>query len=131
MLQAIVKVVNNFKAVQAAAKKAAQTNLFRSAAGVRKDAIASIERSPGASEPGKPPHSRRGALQRAILYSVDKQNMSAVIGPAASKVSASASAHEHGLIYKGQEYPERPFMGPALEGRYEQFAGSFAGSIGS
>ncbi len=132
MFQAIVKVFERFKQVAEKAHKAALNNLRHAAAGIRKDARAEIERSPDASQPGQPPHTRHGLLKAAstILYAVDPNAMSAVIGPVASKVGQSASAHEFGGNFKGEEYPARPFMRPAMDGRLEDFAGSFTGSIG-
>jgi hypothetical protein len=74
-----------------------------------------IETSPDASPAGSPPHSRSGQLKRAIGYDVDKAQQCAVIGPRESMVGTSAMAQEFGGLYKGEEYPERPFMGPTLE----------------
>jgi phage gpG-like protein len=128
--------------IEAAATKAAFENIGHAAASLRKDAIASIIQAEGASAPGTPPHThtggltkkgkvRRGKLQRAITFDVDKAKESAVIGPRESVVGASAAAHEFGGSYKGQSYPERPFMGPALTRAESRFAASFAGSIGA
>ena len=130
MFQAIVKVTEHLKKVAEAARKASLDRLRRAAAGIRKDAQASIENAPGPSAPGSPPHSRRGQIRNAIIYDVDADNLSAVIGPRASRVGQSARAHERGGEFKGTEYPARPFMEPAMVGRLESFAGSFSGSIG-
>lgn len=73
---------------------------------------------------------RRGQLPRAIVYAYDKTRMEAVIGPAASRVGTSASAHEHGGRYKGQTYPARPFMGPTLQENLDMIPQKFKGSIG-
>ena len=51
------------------------------------------------------------------------------IGPEHAKVGRSASAHEHGGRYKGQRYPKRPFMGPALETTTERLPRKWAGSV--
>jgi hypothetical protein len=32
--------------------------------------------------------------------------------------------------FRGHEYPERPYMAPALEKNLDRFAGDWAGSIG-
>jgi hypothetical protein len=82
------------------------------------------------SPAGTPPYTERGELKNAILFDVAEDKSSAVIGPRFSRVGTSAEAHEFGGQYKGQEYPERPFMEPALERAAPRFAGSFSGSIG-
>ena len=64
---------------------------------------------------GQPPRTKKGQLRKAILYKVDNIKFSSVIGPTKSKMGTSASAHEFGGEYRGAIYPERPFMGPALQ----------------
>lgn len=123
-----VKIENRSKRVKAAAEKAAFRNFRHAAASIRKDAAASIERSPDPSPPGTPPHTRRRLLPRAMRYDVSKEG--AVIGPRASVAGEVGSAHEFGGRYKQQDYPERPFMQPALERAIPRFAGSWRGSIG-
>lgn len=129
MFNAATKVVDRFRELAQRMQRTNLDKLKHAAAGVRKDAIASIDRSQTASEPGSPPHSRKGQLRRAIIFSVDPSKLSALVGPRASVVGTSASAHEFGGQYKGEEYPKRPFMRPALDGRLADFAGSFAGSL--
>ena len=111
-----VKVEDTTKRVADAAEKAAFRNFGHAAASIRKDAIASIEKAPHgqASEPGTPPHTRRGQLPRAIRYDATKDG--AIVGPVASLVGESGAAHEFGGTYKGQDYPERPFMEPHERG---------------
>jgi len=75
----------------------------------------SIKRSRKKSRPGEPPNTRRGLLRRAIRYQVADDRQSVVIGPTYSMVGRAGEAHEHGGRYKGQTYPERPLMGPALD----------------
>lgn len=114
--------------VTKAVDKAAFRNFGNAAASIRKDEISSIEKSEKASEPGTPPHTRKGQLKKAIQYAYDKD--SAVIGPVASMVGQSASIDELGGEYKGEQYPARPFAGPALERATPRFAGSWSGSVG-
>lgn len=114
--------------VAKAAEKAAFKNFGHAAARIRKDAAESIQRSAQASMPGAPPHTRRGHLKRAFRF--DRTKDDAVIGPRGSIVGESASAHEFGGQYKGQQFPERPFMGPALEKNLPRFADDWAGSLG-
>jgi len=123
-----VTIQDRTKRVAAAADKAAFRNFSHAAASIRKDAGASIEKAEGPSPPGQPPHTRRRLLPRALRFDVNKQG--AVIGPRASVAGTAGSAHELGGSYKGQEFPERPFMLPALERAIPRFAGSWKGSIG-
>ena len=55
----------------------------------------------------------------------------AVIGPRASVVGDVGKGHEFGGEFRGEDYPERPFMGPALEETEDTFGNSFAGSLGA
>lgn len=113
--------------------------LFRAAAAVRTTARKSIETDDtGPSEPGQPPHThasrsarwrKRGkgrskgmgrakpgnVLRNAILFAVDEFEGEAVIGPAASIAADSGKAHEFGGEFRGTNFPQRRFMGPALE----------------
>ena len=74
-----------------------------------------IRRGRTASSPGQPPATRRGLLRRAIRYQVADDRKSVVIGPAYSIVGTAGEAHEFGGRYKGDLFPKRPFMGPALD----------------
>ncbi len=114
MLETVLKFADETARVAAGVDKAAPKALSQAAFAIRKTGIASIEIAPGPSEPGKPPHSRRGQLQRATMYAVDRAAGVAVIGPEASIVGESAEPEEFGGKYKKQTYPKRPFMGPAL-----------------
>lgn len=81
-----------------------------------------------ASPVGSPPYTRSGQLKRAIVFDANKEG--AVIGPRRSVVGIAGALHEHGEKFKGQEFPQRPTMGPALSENLARFAGGFAGSIG-
>ena len=134
MLGIKVKTENQMARVKRSAEKAAAGNIFSAASLVMRSARDSIERAEGPSEAGTPPHTRRGQLPRAIAFHVDKQKMSAVIGPRESFVSVSAHVHEFGGdrpdTERVEDYTERAFMHPALERVVTAFAGSFRGSIG-
>ena len=116
------------KAVTDAADKAAFKHFGHAAARIRKDAVASIQTSPNPSPPGSPPHTRRQQLPRAIAFDATKTG--AVIGPRFSVVGDAGHAHEFGGMFRGENYPERPYMAPALEQNLERFAGEWQGSIG-
>jgi len=117
------------KPIDRAVQKAKFENFRHAAQSISKDAKESLVKAEGPSEPGSPPHThKRVFLRRAIAYRYDKE--SAVIGPRASIVAQAGAAHEFGGEYKGETYPERPFMQPALERAIPRFAGSWAGSVG-
>ena len=97
------------------AVKYANRKAMRSAAAyVRKVAVNSIRQSRKSSSPGTPPNTRKGLLKRSILFGVEPDGRSAVIGPAKSFVGLSMTAHEFGGTYRGRKYPKRELMGPAL-----------------
>lgn len=129
MITATVKTENRMHRVKQAAEKDAFRNFGHAAASIRKEAASSIESSPEPSPAGSPPHTRRrNFLRRAIRYAYDKEG--AVIGTMASVIGTAGEAHEKGIRYKGTEFPERPFMFPALEKSIPRFAGNWRGSIG-
>jgi phage gpG-like protein len=142
MIGAAVKIVNHTQTVVKQLQKESVRLVGHAAASLRKRAVESIKPAEGASEPGEPPHTRPGKvsrktgkarpgqLQRAIVYAHDKRANVAVIGPRASVVGESAAAHEFGGEFRGEDYPERPFMTPAVEETEEAFGNSFAGSLG-
>ena len=106
-------------------------NIGHAAASLSKDAKKSIRTSAKKSSPeGSPPYTRRGLFRRAIRYELDKQKKSAVVGFIASAVDQAARAHEFGGRYKGQDFPARPTMGPALERNQHRIGGQMAGRIG-
>ena len=125
---AVTKFVDHTRRVREAADKEARRAFAKAAYRIFRDAQASIVRSAGPSAPGEPPHTRRGQLKRSIRYDATKDG--AVIGPVASMVGEAGAAHEFGGGHRGQTFPERAFMGPALERELDNFAGEFAGSIG-
>ena len=124
----VTKFVDHTRQVLAAAERAARRTFARAAYRIMRDAKASIERSAEPSLPGDPPHTRRGQLRRAIRYDATKDG--AVIGPLASMVGDAGAAHEFGGVFRREQFPARPFMGPALDRELNNFAGEFAGSIG-
>lgn len=129
MIDVKVKVEFDFKPVDRAVQKAKFENFRHAAQSISKDAKNSLVKADGPSEPGSPPHThKRVFLRRAIAYRYDKEG--AVIGPRASIVAQAGAAHEFGGEYKGETYPERPFMYPALERAIPRFAGGWSGSVG-
>lgn len=109
-----------------------EKSLSRASFLIRRAAQSLFRSSRKASSPGRPPHTRPGRrrLPRAILYAVDRQREEAVIGPAAHLVGKAGKPHEHGGKFMGQTFPERPFMGPALEAMSDQIPRQFTGLLG-
>jgi hypothetical protein len=105
----------NQEKVKKPAKQAAFRNLGHAGAAIRLTARRSIRKSKTASPSGTPPNTRRGQLKRGILYAVDKDTESVIVGSAYTIVGQSGKAHEFGGRYKKQKYPKRSFMAPALE----------------
>ena len=97
-----------------AVEKANYSSLRRAGAYIRATARNVVHRSKKSSTPGTPPHTRRGLLRRSLLFGVDKQKMSVVIGPAKKFIGISMTAHEFGGMYRRRRYPKRPLMGPTL-----------------
>jgi hypothetical protein len=118
--------------VQIVLRKARRANiqtLGHAGAAIRLIARRSIRRRANASAAGKPPHTRRGQLKRAILYSVEKEHQRVVIGPSHTIVGPVGGAHEHGGRFRKQTYDRRPFMGPALEKTEDRLPRMWAGSV--
>jgi len=99
----------------------------------RQDARQSIRSGGPVAAPGRPPKSRTGALKRFILFFVDTENESVVIGPqilpGKDRIGGvtQPAAHEYGT-HGTRRYAMRPFMRPAfdrtlakLEGLLRQF----------
>ena len=128
MIDATTQLIDESQNVAKAVDRAAFENFSHAAARIRKDEQQSIERSPVASPPGTPPHTRRRQLPNAIVYDATKED--AVIGPRYSVAGTSGQAHEFGGEYKGQLYPERSFALPALEQNTDRFAEEWRGSVG-
>lgn len=98
----------------ARAAKASVDVLRRMGAYIRRAAQSKVRQSRNPSQPGEPPHTRRGALKRGILFGVDRRTNSIVVGPSVRFVGTSMQAHEFGGGYKRERYPKRPLMGPSL-----------------
>jgi phage gpG-like protein len=141
MIDIRVVIEDHFRRVLEATKRAVFKSLGHAAAAIRKTAIESIEPEEGPSEPGTPPHThtsgftkkgkpRRGQLPQSIVFVEDKAAEEAIVGPRASVVGEAGAAHEFGGEFRGDDYPERPFMWPALEENIDRFAEGFQGSIG-
>jgi len=116
--------------LQEAADKGIFRGLTHAASSLRKRAASVITRSPIASPPGFPPHTKKGLLRRSIRFAISGDKKSVVIGPMESVVGQSGAAHEFGGVFKGTRFDKRPFMGPSLEEAVPRFAGFFRGIMG-
>ena len=153
-----VKIDDNTQAVVAAEKKASFANIRQAAFSIRKDVVSTIKvrakrstnqvvdsrkrkrRGPQiaykeSSNPGDPPLTKGWGknLKNAIFVGMDLQKRgfeTALIGPRASFVGTSGELHELGKSRAGADYPERPFMRPALLRAVPRMAGIWSGSIG-
>jgi len=104
-------------------------NLGHAGATVRLIARQSIRKRKKASPTGTPPSTRKGQLRRAILYKVEKERATVVVGPDANIVGTAGKAHEFGGRYKREVYPRRPFMGPALAKVRDRLPEMWANSV--
>ena len=115
MLEGVnVRVEFDNQTLKKAVQKSGSKPLTRAGAYIRKSARNAVSRSKHSSLPGKPPHTRCGLLKRSILFGVEKERMSVVIGPAESFIGISMTAHEFGGVYRKRKYPKRSLMGPTL-----------------
>ena len=95
--------------------KASREFLKRAGAYVRTVARRKVLTSPKPSLPSQPPHSRRGLLKRGILFGLERDGKSVLVGPGFRFVGESMWAHEFGGKYRKERYPKRPLMGPSLK----------------
>ncbi len=115
--------------VKRAVDRSTFRNLGHAGAAVRMTARWSIRRSQRPAAPGSPPRTRRGQLKKAIVYAVEKTRQRVVVGPTHNIVGPSAMAHEFGGRFRGQRYPKRPLMGPALMKNIDRLPRFWAGSV--
>jgi hypothetical protein len=95
--------------------KASVDVLRRMGAYVRTVARRKVKTGERPSVAGTPPRSRTGALKRGVLFGVEKDSQTVVVGPSEKFVGTSMAAHEFGGAYKRERYPRRPLMGPSLK----------------
>lgn len=118
-----------FKRVARRARQGTIKSLGHAGGAIRLAARRSIRKRKGPAPPGRPPHTHTRRLPRSILYAVDKRRQVVVIGPAVHLLGTAGKAHEHGGRFRGQRYPKRPFMGPALQKVRKRLPKFWAGSV--
>ena len=109
--------------------RAGRDILRRAGASVRRVAQRKVVTSPKPSLPGQPPHSRRGLLKRGLLFGVERDGKSVLVGPGFRFVGESMSAHEFGGKYRKERYPKRPLMGPSLKESVPHLAKMWDGAV--
>ena len=109
--------------------RASREFLKRAGAYVRRVAQRKVVTSPKPSLPGQPPHSRRGLLKRGLLFGVEPDGESVLVGPGFRFVGESMSAHEFGGKYRKERYPKRPLMGPSLKESVPHLAKMWDGAV--
>ncbi len=123
----------DYRRTMAAVKRAEIRSLSHAAAAIRLYAARSIRKSPRRqpSAPGAPPHTRRGLLPRSILYALleERSVPVALVGPAFNLVNLAGKAHEFGGLFRGRDYPARPYMRPALSMISNRLPDFFANSV--
>lgn len=130
-ISVVVDVETTVRRVENAAEKAAYKNIRHALFSISKAAKASIKKSKEPSEAGTPPNTRgrgRHNVRGAIYTAADK--FEGIAGPRHSYVGESGRAHEFGEEFEGDDFEERPFMGPQLKANAPRFAASWHGSIG-
>jgi hypothetical protein len=115
--------------LEKAVERASYKNIGHALASIRKTAIESVVKSPKASTPGTPIHTKRGFAKRSIGYQL-QDKWGGFAGFDYRKIGQAMSVHEHGGRRKKQSYPKRPTMLPALLSNLDRFAESWRYSIG-
>lgn len=100
-----VRIRDERKRLRDAVDRANITDLGRAGAYIRGMAKQSIKKSPKPAPPGHPPHTRKGQLKNAILFSVEKTAGTVVIGPTVTGVGRVGNVHEFGGQRRGKVGP--------------------------
>lgn len=129
MIAARAKTTFDAAKVRRAARKGSIQSLGHAGAAIRLTGRRSIKKSAKPAAPGAAPHTRKGRLRNAIKYAVAGDKQSVVIGPDHAVAADSGRAHEFGGRYRDENYPRRPFMGPALDKVRDRLPAFWAGSV--
>ncbi len=135
------KYVDDSARLAKAFRHAAHKALRRLGFLIRGTAQKSILDRAGPSQPGEPPHTHShtkfskqgkprkgsGVLPGAILYA-EVEPMAVVVGPSKELAGTVGAAFEHEgtTTFRGEKYPPRPFMGPALGAEIGKLPGILA-----
>ena len=105
----------NIKALKTATTRGICSALGRFGSYTRRSARSSIRKRKKISAPGAPPSSHTDALRAGIMYAVDREKLTVVVGVPKGKSSAPAVLEHGGIGKDGKFYRARPFMAPAFE----------------
>ena len=114
-LGADVKVDLRTKELKEATDRGLCRALSKFGAYTRRRARGSIRKRKKISAPGAAPSSHTGALKNGILFAVERERLTCVIGAMATKSTAPATLEHGGVGLDGNYYRPRPFMTPAFE----------------
>lgn len=126
-VNAVVRVDMSSGNVAERIEEGIKKGLGKAGGAIRKTAERSIRSRKRPSPPGTPPSTRTKRLRKSILYEV--QGNSVFIGPAESLIGPVGAAHEFGGQFRGDDYPARPFMRPALVKMTPRLASFWKNSI--
>jgi len=113
-----VQTRDNFRRVRATRKKEDIKNLGHALRLLRVVARRSLKKPNKSGDPspeGQPPRSPTRRLKTSILYYLNAAKTWGLVGPDYRIIGRAGAAHEHGERFRGDQYPERPFMSTALE----------------
>lgn len=118
-MRAKTKITNHAKHVAKLAYQGLRQAVTKGAAYVMTVARNRIKRGDKPGPPGGPVRTKRGAFKKAIVFALETaegdSTQRAVIGPSALFVGPVGKAHEFGGEFRGDQFPARPNMGPALQ----------------
>ena len=123
------KFIDKIRDLKKAEGRGVVEGLYEAGGYIRKTARRLIRPSKKSSTPGTPPHTQTRILRESILFSVNKERESVIIGPSRRKVEMVGAVHEFGETFMGRKYPKRPFMGPALDITKESLPEKWKNSI--
>lgn len=129
MIDFKVETSSNMQAVVKKAKQGSFKSLGHAGAVIRLAVRRSIRRRKKASTPGTPPNTQTGQLRESIRYAVDGPSGTVVIGPSRADIDEIGRVHEFGGPFRGRSYPERPFMGPALQQNLQRIPREWRGIV--
>lgn len=129
VIYSVSKAAMNLERIGAAKRRMEDRVMFKQAGYVRIVARRSIRPRKKASAPGSPPSTQTKRLPNSIIFHVFRGQGRAIVGPSASIVGEAGAAHERGELFRGDQYPARPFMFPALVKSTASFPAMFAGQF--
>jgi hypothetical protein len=115
MISLEAKFIDKIKALKKAKREGMIEGLYEAGAYIRRTARRLIRPNKKSSKPGTPPNTQTRILRESILFFVNRERESLIVGPSRRKVEMVGAVHEFGKTFMGRKYPKRPFMGPAFD----------------